>query len=528
MRAKPRLLLASALACAMAALSSAAFADGYPGHGKAIDKLEPATDYSDLQPGRPRALGIMRARAQGFVPSVELHDYVRGVLLRDLAGLKMPASFNPDVHILAAPEFAALCTPDGTIIVTIGLLEQLENEDELAFVLGHEVSHYIYRHHDSDWLRKSQYYMVLNGAAVDSVAQAAPFAAGAFNSGNVGRGLDVAQHISKLSANVLAPQMERAQEDAADALGFDLMVKAGYDPEAPLALMDILAIQEAEADQAAAQAKAAEQSNGGSSGGSSGGGGLLGGLGSGLGHLGGFGGISIPGVGGGGGGSSGWTDLGIAVFDTAVDSMSEQASSHHPAKVREELLSAYEFREYRDVTATTPTPLPWSVDSKSPLKPKLTTLLSHYAAAEDAAGFVADPTSLAPQAAQGAVQRSVAVPTSDHAYTQFVAAEYYDGKSQPQLSEAALVKATNGPEPSWEVYSRLLDIYIARNDYAHAQALMAQAVTRFDDSPVLLPKRIQILHGMGQQAEAENLLPQCDAYDIKELYAECKKMAGKS
>ena len=260
----------------------AALADGYPSHGKAIDKLEWASDYSDLQPGRPRALGIMRARAQGFVPSAELHDYVRGVLQRDLAGLNVPASFDPDVHILAAPEFAALCTPDGTIIITIGLLEQLENEDELAFVLGHEVSHYIYRHHDSDWLKKSQYYMVLNGAAVDSVAQAAPFAMGAFNSGNVARGLDVAQHISKLSANVLAPQMERGQEDAADALGFDLMVKAGYDPEAPLALMDILAIQEAEADQAAAQAKASQQSSSNSGTGGSGGS-FLGGLGSGIG-----------------------------------------------------------------------------------------------------------------------------------------------------------------------------------------------------------------------------------------------------
>ncbi len=525
MSAKSTLLLASALACALAGFSPPANADGYPSHGKAVDGLQPSTDYGDLQPGRPRALGIMRARAQGFVPSPELHDYVRGVLMRDLAGLKMPPSFNPDVHILAAPEFTALCTPDGTIIVTIGLLEQLENEDELAFVLGHEVSHYIYRHHDSDWFTRAQYYMVLNGAAVDSVAQTAPFAFGALNSGNVARGYDLAQHISKLSANVLAPQMERSQEDAADALGFDLMVKAGYDPEAPLALMDILAIQEAEADQAIAQAKAAQQSDSGNSGSSSGG---IGAIGSGL--LGGLGNLASGhiGLGSATSGSSGWTDLGIAVFDTAVDSMSEQASSHHPAKVREELLSAYEFREYRDVTATSPTPLPWSPESKSPLKAKLTALLAHYAAAEDAAAYVADQTSTSPVVAQAAVQRSVTAPTTDHAYTEFVAAEYYDDKKQPQLSEAALTKAISGPEPSWEVYSRLLDIYIARNDYPRAQALMTQAVVRFDNSPVLLPKRIQILHAMGQQAEAEQLLPQCDAFDIKELYAECKKMAGKS
>ena len=31
----------------------------------------------------------------------------------------------------------------------------------------------------------------------------------------------------------------------------------------------------------------------------------------------------------------------------------------------------------------------------------------------------------------------------------------------------------------------------------------------------------------GNDAEAAQLLPQCDAFDIKELYAKCKKMPGK-
>ena len=75
--------------------------------------------------------------------------------------------------MLAAPEFSALCTPDGTIIITIGLLEQLDNEDELAFVLGHEVSHAIYRHHEKDWYKKSQYFAVVNGAAVQGIADVA-------------------------------------------------------------------------------------------------------------------------------------------------------------------------------------------------------------------------------------------------------------------------------------------------------------------------------------------------------------------
>jgi len=514
-----RISLVALAAGAILAFPFHASASGYPGRGKSIQDLSPASDYSDLLQTRTRALGIMRARAQGFVPSPELHDYVRSVLMRDLAGVPLPASFQPDVHILAAPEFTALCTPDGTVIVTIGLLEQLENEDELAFVLGHEISHAIYRHHDSDWLARSQYYAVVNAAAVDDVAQHASIAIGAANASKVARGFDVMQHLYKLSANVLAPQMTRSQEDQADSLGFDLMVRAGYDSEAALSVMDKLARQEAEAARAAEQAKAAEASSGGGGNSASSMGSTL--L-SGLGKLA-SNGFSVSSMAKNGD----MTDFAFTVFDSAVDSMSDEAASHHPATEREELLSAYEFREYRDILPVNPKPLPWSPLSSSPLKPRLTALLSHYSAAEDAAGYVADAGSSTPARAQAAVQRSTAAPTHDHAYTEFVASEFYGSAGKPQLSELALEKAVKGPEPSWEVYSRLLDVYMARNDYARAEALMNEAVIRLDNSPVLLPKRIAILHAAGQDAEAAKLLPQCNGYDIRELKSECEKASGK-
>jgi len=66
------------LALAAFCCASAAHAGGYPGHGRAVDQLKPASDYSDVLDGRPRALGIIRARANGFVPSSEMHDYVKG------------------------------------------------------------------------------------------------------------------------------------------------------------------------------------------------------------------------------------------------------------------------------------------------------------------------------------------------------------------------------------------------------------------------------------------------------------------
>lgn len=515
MRALAPLSLLALLTLSSSAGAGLFDSNGYPSKGRAIDALKPAADYSDALKGRPLALGIMRTRGQGFVPSPELHAYVRSVMTRLLSGVKLPPSFQPDVRVLATPEFAGECTPDGTLIVTVGLLEQLETEDELAFVIGHELAHAIYRHETPNWAKKAQYFAVVHGAAVDVVAQSAQSALGGQAGNNIMRGLDVAQHLAKLSANVLMPQMSKSQEDQADALGFDLMIKAGYDPEAPMAVMDKLAAQEAEAAAAAKAAKEAAEKDKGS--GSSGG--LMDKLGGGLGVLGTL-------AAGGRPSTDQLADIAIFAFDSAVDSMAEDATTHHPATERANLLSGYLFASYRDAGPVAPTPLPWAAQSKSPLKPKLVALLSHYTDAENAAAYIADSRQGTLASAQANVGRAVAAPTGDHAYTDFVAAEFYDGRGQAKLSEAALARAAAGPEPSWEVYSRLLDVYIARNDYAHAQALMDRAVVRFEDSPVLLPKRIQLLRLEGRESDAQALVPKCKSYDIDELTDACKKQAG--
>lgn len=49
--------------------------------------------------------------------------------------------------VLDEPELNALALPGGTIAVTRGLLEVAESENELAFVLGHELGHFAARDH---------------------------------------------------------------------------------------------------------------------------------------------------------------------------------------------------------------------------------------------------------------------------------------------------------------------------------------------------------------------------------------------
>jgi tetratricopeptide (TPR) repeat protein len=322
----------------------------------------------------------------------------------------------------------------------------------------------------------------------------------------------VAQHLAKLSGNVLMPQMERGQEDAADALGLDLMIKAGYDPEAPFSVMDKLTEQEAETSHAAAKAKASTSKSGHA----------VTNLLKGLSNI--TGGVETL-LSGAKPSAAQMTNAAILVFDSAVDNMAKDSTTHHPAKDRADLLSAYEFREYRSILPAAPTPLPWSSKSQSALGPQLTPMLAHYTDAENAAAFIADSRQGSEETTQADVQRSITAPTMDHAYTEYVAAEYYARLGQEPRTVTALLNAVNGPEPSWAVYSRLADTYIAHRDFSKAKELMDRAVTQFDDSPVLLPKRITLYHLQGRDDDAGQLILKCQSYNIDALNDECKNAA---
>ena len=56
-----------------------------------------------------------------------------------------PFEFRVEIDSSAAPNAMAL--PGGLIVVTQGLLDQVESENELAFVLGHELGHFRNRDH---------------------------------------------------------------------------------------------------------------------------------------------------------------------------------------------------------------------------------------------------------------------------------------------------------------------------------------------------------------------------------------------
>jgi Zn-dependent protease with chaperone function len=142
------------------------------------------------------------------------------------------------------PEARALST--GTIYISSGLLSMIDNEAQLAYVLGHEVAHVEKDHWRDDvivergihrYYEKQAQKRAILGALVG--AGAGLIVGGATNSASKGvtTGLLVAigvPTVLKLLAPDAVVSWDKQQEDEADQLGLKYMFDRNYDPrEAP-------------------------------------------------------------------------------------------------------------------------------------------------------------------------------------------------------------------------------------------------------------------------------------------------------
>ena len=147
----------------------------------------------------------VRLRRSPFVlRDADLQAYIQDMACR-LAGDHCP---DIRVHLVRTPQFNASMAPNGMMEVWTGLLLRVENEAQLAGILGHEIAHYLLRH-SIERLRA-----VKSGTAAAQIL-------GLF-------GLFGALGQLAITAGLLG--YTREQEREADRVGMVLMKQAGYDP----------------------------------------------------------------------------------------------------------------------------------------------------------------------------------------------------------------------------------------------------------------------------------------------------------
>ena len=142
-------------------------------------------------------------RSRFVLRDPQLHDYVQDIVCR-LAGEHCP---DVRVHLVHTPYFNASMAPNGMMQVWTGLMLRVDNEAQLAAVLGHEIGHYMARH-SIEQLREAK-----------SRSGVASFMALFGVAGLVGQMGLVASMYS----------YTRDHEREADRIGAVLMRKAGYD-----------------------------------------------------------------------------------------------------------------------------------------------------------------------------------------------------------------------------------------------------------------------------------------------------------
>jgi len=121
----------------------------------------------------------------------------------------MPTRAYPyQFKVLDIRDFNAFCLPGGFMYVFEGLLNRLESDDAVAFVMAHEITHASHRH----WKRMVE---KMRGPAL--IATLAGAALGA-------------DDVAALAATLVQSQYSREQEDDADEGGIGLAAAAGFDP----------------------------------------------------------------------------------------------------------------------------------------------------------------------------------------------------------------------------------------------------------------------------------------------------------
>jgi len=129
-----------------------------------------------------------------------------------------------EVNLIASPQINAFCMPGGKIAFFTGILDKLKlTDDEVAMVMGHEMTHAL-REHARERIGKTA-----------ATRGAIELGAAILGLGNGGR------YLAGVGGQLLTLQFSRSDESEADLVGMELAARAGYDPHAGVTLWQKMA-----------------------------------------------------------------------------------------------------------------------------------------------------------------------------------------------------------------------------------------------------------------------------------------------
>ena len=189
----------------------------YTGKSQSVD----LTVDQEIQLGLQSA-PQMAAQHGGLHPdqqAQQLVDNVGAKLVNNSIARQSPYKY--EFHLLRDPQtINAFALPGGQRFITYALFSKLENEEQLAGVLVHEIGHVLGRHSAERMAKQGLTQGLISGVMV-------------------GGGEGIGQ-MSAMIANTINMKYGREDELESDELGVLFLMKAGYQPEEMIGVMEIL------------------------------------------------------------------------------------------------------------------------------------------------------------------------------------------------------------------------------------------------------------------------------------------------
>jgi predicted Zn-dependent protease len=201
----PRALRPAALAAGL--LVTAAACATNPATGQREFSL--MSEAQEIQLGRE--MDVQVRQEMGVYEDPELQRYVESVGMR-LAKASQRPNLPWHFAVVDEPAINAFALPGGYIYLTRGILPFLDDESELAGVLGHEIGHVTARHSAQQYTKATTAGLGVTLLSI-FVPEARPF-----------------QGLTETALGVLFLKYGREDELEADRLGVDYTASTGWDP----------------------------------------------------------------------------------------------------------------------------------------------------------------------------------------------------------------------------------------------------------------------------------------------------------
>lgn len=224
MRRQPGILLGLlALAALAAGMGAPAFAaDPKPEQDKEAPAARPKKDSKEVRTGKQ--LDIQIKQQMGVHDDLELQEYVQRIGQK-LAAVSERPGLDWKFTVVDTDDVNAFATMGGFVYVSRGILPYLQNEAQLAAVIGHEIGHITAEHLQSR-NRKS----TLAGLASAATA--------------IFTGMPALAELTNVAGQAIVLGYGREAELEADRLGAEYLAKAGYEPQAIIDVIQVLKNQE--------------------------------------------------------------------------------------------------------------------------------------------------------------------------------------------------------------------------------------------------------------------------------------------